>query len=257
MKIGGDTTTKDLLTNSDGNTVTSDSPKIATGTPSLAAGYYQITVTLTKDSGATKAVKTEIAHITADLTTELDYGFEAADYFSAYTISGTISVGIGTPDLSAAVVTLKSSRGTDIGTVTPPNAGGEYSIAGVPASGDYTLAVSLAGYDTKSLTVTGTTSALTGQNFVLSRLFMVTSSADAGDNTLRWALTQATAATSTSVPDIVRVDAAVAASGITLASAYPQINGKKLEIQGEQRYHFGERCPADSANYWHRQHGYH
>jgi hypothetical protein len=179
-----------LLTSSDGNTVSDGDPKIAAGAPSLDAGYYQITVTLSKNDGATRAVKSEIAHIKNGLSTELAYAFTSDDFFSAYTVSGTIAVSSGTVALTGATVTLKSSRGTDIGTITQPDSGGAYSITGVPASGNYTLAVSLAGYETKSVTVNGTSSAVT-QDVALSLVINVTSSADSGAGSLRQALADA------------------------------------------------------------------
>jgi hypothetical protein len=245
VKIGGDTTTKNLLSSSDGNTVSDGDPKTATGAPSLYAGYYQITVTLSKDDGATRAIKTEIAHIGNGLSTELAYAFTSADFFNTYTVSGTIAKSSGDTALSNAAVTLKSSRGTDIGTITQPDVSGAYSITGVPAAGDYTLTVSLAGYETKSVTVSGTSSAIT-QDVALSRVINVTSSADSGENTLRWALTQVTATTSAPATDLIKVDNAVAEAGITLASSlsistsgdalYLVIEGNGVTVSGNNTY---------------------
>ncbi|GHV32438.1 hypothetical protein AGMMS4952_22800 [Spirochaetia bacterium] len=67
-----------------------------------------------------------------------------------YTISGTISVDTGTPDLTTASVQLKKGA-ADIGTVVHPATGGAYTIPGVPADTGYTIEVSLTGYTTGTI----------------------------------------------------------------------------------------------------------
>jgi hypothetical protein len=223
--VDGAATTKNLLVNSDGNTITGNDPKTAAGDPELAAGYYQITVYLFSSSSEYRLQKTEVAHIKGGLTTELAYTFTVADFIPA--VSGTISKSSGDAALTGATVTLSlTSGGTEIGTATP-DAGGFYTIAAEPAaSGVYSLTVELPGYEAKSIAATGTAD----QNVTLSRIITVSSAANEGAGSFRAALA-ASGATGVT-PDIITVEPAVVTAGIALTAPLTIDTALNLEIRG-------------------------
>jgi hypothetical protein len=112
-----------------------------TGAPS---GTYTIEVSLTDyDTGTIAAFsvsRTNVSNRNIKLT---------LSPILTYTVSGTVSVDSGTPDLTTANIQLKKD-GDNIDPAVHPAADGTYTITDVP-DGTYTIEVRLAGYDTETI----------------------------------------------------------------------------------------------------------
>jgi hypothetical protein len=143
-----------------------------------------------------------------------------------YPVSGTITVSSGTPTYTAATVTVTDSGEEVIATAHPAASGSGAYTLNLPV-GTHTLTVELSGHETKSIPITVTNAALSGQDLTLSRIIPVTSNANTGEGTLRQALADV-AATGTT-PDIIDVQVS---STITLTTGLSISTAKNLDIRG-------------------------